>query len=304
MRRRCCTIAILTAFLVSACSVPGGKPADQSTGETTVTEAGTEPIRIESETESEAPSAPVESEENPSVQPSGADQTSETKTESKTKETQAAKVYSVTAFQKTMYATQPVHVRASYTMQSEVLTSIGTNQKVEVTGRSANGWMRIVYNGKDAYVYQKYLSESRSESGTSQTGENTAVKNPDGTTANVTNGNSTGGPTAGISGPTVGAGGSASGAGSSTTIPAGSATGPGGSPANGGGSQPSGTQPSGAQTSGAQSSYGPSAGQNSEQIQTIPSAPISGTSETLIPGSVSGPGVSLAGAVSGAAPGM
>ena len=70
-------------------------------------------------------------------------------------------VYAVTAVQKTMYVTQPVHVRASYTTKSDVLTSFGTGQKVAVTGQSANGWMRITYKGGEAYIYKKYLSSSK-----------------------------------------------------------------------------------------------------------------------------------------------
>lgn len=76
------------------------------------------------------------------------------------RETEAAKVYSVEAFEKTMYATANVNVRASYTTKSKVLTSLTPGQKVKVTGRSANGWIRVIYDGGDAFVYQKYLSDS------------------------------------------------------------------------------------------------------------------------------------------------
>lgn len=85
------------------------------------------------------------------------------------RETEAAKVYSVEAFEKTMYATANVNVRASYTTKSKVLTSLTLGQKVKVTGRSANGWIRVIYDGGDAFVYQKYLSDSAPKTETAVT---------------------------------------------------------------------------------------------------------------------------------------
>lgn len=276
MKRYCFTIAILTAFMLSACSGINREPVE-STGEPSVVEADTEPIRIESEKKSEAATEEMESEGDPSAVTSGEGGTAAA-AENVPAETEAPVVYAVTALQKTMYVTQPVHVRASYTMKSDVLTSFGTNQKVEVTGRSANGWMRIVYNGKDAYIYQKYLSESRT---VSQNGNQINESQPGG----EVNGGTT-----------------AEEAGTGVAGPAGQ-EGPGGIPAESTG-ETSSAGPGGSPSTGSQSSNGPSTNQNTEQIQTIPSAPIGGIVETLVPGEVSGPGVSPAGAVPGAAPGM
>ena len=114
-------------------------------------------IKIENETDPEPSSEPETSPEAETEAPVQ---------ESKPRETEALPVYAVTAVQKTMYVTQPVHVRASYTTKSDVLTSFGTGQKVAVTGQSANGWMRITYKGGEAYIYKKYLSSSKPESGT------------------------------------------------------------------------------------------------------------------------------------------
>ena len=158
----------VTASLLTACA---GIPAGQGTGEPAVTEAVTEPIKIENETQPESEAAAEESgggAESASESAAPVDGTEEAVVPQETKAPNPPRVYSVTAFQKTMYATQPVNVRASYTMQSEVLTCLSTNQKVEVTGRSANGWMRVVYNGRDAYVYQKYLSDGQKEDGESE----------------------------------------------------------------------------------------------------------------------------------------
>lgn len=86
-------------------------------------------------------------------------------------------VYTVTAVEKTMYVTQPVHVRASYTTKSEVLTSFGMGQKVSVTGQSANGWMRISYQEGEAYIYKKYLSSSKTERETQEASSAPAPEN-------------------------------------------------------------------------------------------------------------------------------
>ena len=100
-----------------------------------------------------------------------------------------------------MYVTQPVHVRASYTTKSDVLTSFGTGQKVSVTGQSANGWMRISYKGGDAYIYKKYLSSSKTES---ETKEAASVPSPENTPTgqNGSNSSNTQNPSA-PSGPSV-----------------------------------------------------------------------------------------------------
>lgn len=96
-------------------------------------------------------------------------------------ETEAAKVYAVEAFEKTMYATANVNVRTSYTTKSKALASLTPGQKVKVTGRSANGWMRVIYEGQDAFVYQKYLSDSvpkpkQSAAGSAQPGNSESAE--------------------------------------------------------------------------------------------------------------------------------
>ena len=132
----------------------------RDSSESGTTEAQTDMIKIENETDPEPSSEPETSPEAETEAPVQ---------ESKPRETEALPVYAVTAVQKTMYVTQPVHVRASYTTKSDVLTSFGTGQKVAVTGQSANGWMRITYKGGEAYIYKKYLSSSKPESGTRET---------------------------------------------------------------------------------------------------------------------------------------
>ena len=158
-------LAMTTAVMITSCSsvFKGGKTkstGEHAASESGTTEAQTDMIKIENETDPEPSSEPETSPEAETEAPVQ---------ESKPRETEALPVYAVTAVQKTMYVTQPVHVRASYTTKSDVLTSFGTGQKVAVTGQSANGWMRITYKGGEAYIYKKYLSSSKPESGTRET---------------------------------------------------------------------------------------------------------------------------------------
>lgn len=152
-------LAMTTAVMITSCSsvFNGGDTKSTKEGaanESVTTEAQTDIIKIENETDPEPSSEPETSPEEETTAPAQ---------EPEPGETEAMPDYTVTAVQKTMYVTQPVHVRASYTTKSEVLTSFGTGQKVSVTGQSANGWMRISYKGGDAYIYKKYLSSSKTE---------------------------------------------------------------------------------------------------------------------------------------------
>lgn len=171
--------AVTAAVLLSACSGKSDGPATEKTRENTEavtqTESGTrEPvIQIVEETETQAAVKPEDGAQG-STQGGDAESQLQKVTDGKTadagtkaaaggdavKKTEPARVYSVKAFESTMYATASVNVRASYTTGSEVLTSLSPGQKVKVTGKSENGWIRVIYDGRDAFVYQKYLSDS------------------------------------------------------------------------------------------------------------------------------------------------
>lgn len=123
-------------------------------------------------------------------------------------ETTAAKTYKVTDVKKTMYATASVRVRASYSTSSDVLAALSNGEKVEVTGQSENGWMRVNYKGNVGYVSKEYLSETAPKttttaqnSGTSGTSNskpsaNTQNSKPTTTTGSGTTPGGTAGPTA------------------------------------------------------------------------------------------------------------
>lgn len=178
--------AAIAAVMLCACSGKSEEPAKEKTKENTEASVTPESRNAEIQILDETPAATepetkaqdqilettgAAGEEHAAGQAAGGTEASGTDAarENAVKETEAAKVYSVEAFEKTMYATANVNVRASYTTKSEVLTSLTPGQKVKVTGRSANGWMRVIYEGKDAFVYQKYLSDHVKKSGQSVT---------------------------------------------------------------------------------------------------------------------------------------
>lgn len=211
------------------------------TGETTasvpVTESAAE------FTEAYTQTAPTEVPASTAAPTNQADSTTKAPTE-----TTAAKTYKVTDVKKTMYATASVRVRSSYSTGSDVLAALADGEKVEVTGQSENGWMRVSYKGHVGYVSGSYLSETppatKSAASSSQSNNSSQTK-PTTTTGSGTTPGGTTGPTAnnssgGTTGPT------ADNTSGGTTTPGGT-TGPaagtnsGGSSSGAGGSSVSGT---------------------------------------------------------------
>lgn len=172
-------LAAVAAAMLCACSGKSDEPVKEQTEASAGTESRRPEIQILDETPAATEPETSVQENIPAASGTAGGETagqvlSETKTSgtgaagaNAAKETEAAKVYSVEAFEKTMYATANVNVRTSYTTKSDVLTSLTPGQKVKVTGRSANGWMRVIYEGRDAFVYQKYLSNNIPDSGQS-----------------------------------------------------------------------------------------------------------------------------------------
>ena len=62
------------------------------------------------------------------------------------------------------YALQDVEVHDSYMMASNVVGTVNRQVRVDVTGHCNNGWDRITFDGKDAYVYGSYLTAQANES--------------------------------------------------------------------------------------------------------------------------------------------
>lgn len=163
-------------------------------------------------------------------------------------ETTAAKKYKVTDIKKTMYATASVRVRASYSTSSDVMAALAEGEKVEVTGKVENGWMRVRYKDITGYVSGSYLTEtppatkSSAQTSAAQTGSSQKPTTTTGTGTTPGGSAGTGSPAAGNSA------GNAAQPGNAGSSPSGTNSGaasPGGSTAPGGGSSSGGKSVSG-----------------------------------------------------------
>lgn len=67
----------------------------------------------------------------------------------------------VTDASKTMYSTDDVNVRSSYSTSSSAVGSLKKDDQVTVTGIASNGWTRIKYNGQTAYVSSQFLTDTK-----------------------------------------------------------------------------------------------------------------------------------------------
>ena len=64
----------------------------------------------------------------------------------------------------TKYATQSVNVRSGPSTDYDKIGGLTTNQEVQVTGQASTGWYRFTWtDGREAYVSDKYLSDSKVE---------------------------------------------------------------------------------------------------------------------------------------------
>ena len=72
--------------------------------------------------------------------------------------------FTVTEVSKTLYAVQSVNVRSGPSTDYDKIGGLTTNQEVQVTGQASTGWYRFTWtDGREAYVSDKYLSDSKVE---------------------------------------------------------------------------------------------------------------------------------------------
>ena len=72
--------------------------------------------------------------------------------------------FTVTEVTATKYATQSVNVRSGPSTDYDKIGGLTTNQEVQVTGQASTGWYRFTWtDGREAYVSDKYLSDSKVE---------------------------------------------------------------------------------------------------------------------------------------------
>lgn len=178
--------------------------------------------------------------------------------------TAATQTYKVNDIKKTMYATASVRVRSSYSTSSEVIAGLKNGEKIEVTGESENGWMRVNYNGHVGYVAKSYLTETppattaeaSGQTGSTSSGTSSGSQSGTSSSSGSTGSSQTSKPTT-TTGSSQTPGSTSTAAGPSGGSTTGSATGPGGGTGSTGSSGA--TAPGGTSSPGSSSSSGTSA---------------------------------------------
>ena len=156
-------LASLTVSMLTGC----GQTETASTADTQTTETTAQPEEPEQAEEvvTETTETEVSSVEEPEATTEPSTEEPEANTEPSTEEvTEEPKPeYTYTDMSATMYATQTVNVRNLPNTDGEKVGSLSTNQEVAITGQASTGWYRIQYNGSEAYVSNKYLSDEKVE---------------------------------------------------------------------------------------------------------------------------------------------
>ncbi len=250
------------------------EPAEETVPEPT-DEGAQGPARIEIVTGESSAAQSLESQTEPeTTQPPSTEAAAVTATTTAAAttapQTTAAKVYTVRDVDKTMYAKSAVRVRTGYSTSTEILGALEAGESVKCTGESDNGWMRVIWNGKEGFVSKSYLSDTPTKTETSS-GNNTASG---GTTSGTTTtpGGTTPGTTTTPGGTTPG----------TTTTPGG--TTPGTTTTPGGNNGPTSVNP-GATTPGGTTSPGTPSGQNTGNASGATGS-VTGTITSLDPSGV------------------
>jgi len=153
--------ATLTVNLLTGCGTANNN-ANIETVDVVVATESLEPTgTIEKETTLEETTAETTEEETTESE----EETTEEVTEETTEVIiEPEETFTYTDMSATLYATQSVNLRNLPDTSGEKLGSLVLNQEVSVTGKCVEtGWYRINYNGGEAYVSNKYLSDSKIE---------------------------------------------------------------------------------------------------------------------------------------------
>lgn len=173
------TTAIITIFLILAMTICGcGNTTDivkdpsieVSDPDTDDSEKNNEEAKNDTDTEDKA----VE------------DKAEEDKAESK--DAEADKEAQITEISLEKYAQTKLNVRSGPSTEHEKLGTLKLNQKVKVTGKTEDGWYRILFGDTEAFVNGKYLGDSKVIVNTVAKSEPTEEKT--GQTVSGNNGNS------------------------------------------------------------------------------------------------------------------
>ena len=86
----------------------------------------------------------------------------ESSSSSSSKSSNTSNAPSFSSVNETVYATDSVNVRSSYSTSSSVIGSLEKGDSVTRTGKSSS-WSRVTYNGRTAYISSQYLTTEKPE---------------------------------------------------------------------------------------------------------------------------------------------
>lgn len=69
----------------------------------------------------------------------------------------------ITAVNETVYATRVVNIRKSWSEKSDIIGTLKYGENLVRTGICDNGWSRVTYDKKDAYIRSDFLSKTKPE---------------------------------------------------------------------------------------------------------------------------------------------
>lgn len=70
---------------------------------------------------------------------------------------------SFSSVNETVYANGSVNVRSSYSTSSSIIGSLDAGDSVKRTGIGSNGWSKVEYNGRTAYISSEFLTTKKPE---------------------------------------------------------------------------------------------------------------------------------------------
>jgi len=77
---------------------------------------------------------------------------------------------SITEANETVWATTAVNIRSGSSTSSSVVGGLSKNASITRTGVCSNGWSRVSYNGKTAYIHSDYLTKTKPGSAANTSG--------------------------------------------------------------------------------------------------------------------------------------
>lgn len=100
-------------------------------------------------------------------------------TSSNTNNNTTTKEPTFTGANKTAYATGDINVRSSYSSSSSAVGYLKKGDSVTIIGVGSNGWSKVTYNGKTAYIKSDLLTTTKPQEEKKETSTNKALKSLD-----------------------------------------------------------------------------------------------------------------------------